>query len=277
MGRKVFKAVIPAAGRGMRMRPISLVLPKEMMPLGRKPMIQAAVEEAASAGIREVCIVIRKGKEITKDHLLHRALQSPGGVAGTRRRSCKLTFVYQRSWDGLGGALRAARRFVGQDPFLMIIPDQFLIAQRFSASQQLLSQYEFEPPVVLSSMVEIPKREAVYFHGSRGFVIDADVRRTLVRRPLPITRLGSEAETRKAFRRLPYEVRGFGRTIFPAAIFPYLSRRFVNHGSGEIDLGKTFKEFPNRIPHFGSLLAGRACDVGTFDGYYHYLPFFLDD
>jgi UTP-glucose-1-phosphate uridylyltransferase len=74
---------------------------------------------------------------------------------------------------------------------------------------------------------------------------------------------------------MPYEVRGFGRTVFPAAIFPYLSRKYVNRKTGEIDLWKTFKKFPKTIPHFGCLLQGRACDLGTLEGYYHYLPLFV--
>lgn len=258
------------------MRPFSLVFPKEMMPLGRKPMIQFAVEEAVSAGIYEVCIVIRKGKEIIKEYLLHKGLKRPGGFPGTWPRSCKLTFAYQKRWDGLGGALRTAKPFVGQDPFLMIIPDQLLIARRFSASQQLLSQYQFDQPVVLSSMVKVPKREAGYFHGSRGFVMEVDVGRTSYHHPLPVARVRSEAQARRIFSCSPYAICGFGRTVFPPAIFPYLSRKFGHPKSGEIDLWKTFKEFPEVIPHFGCTLQGRACDLGTVDGYYHYLPLFVD-
>ena len=98
----ITKAVIPAAGRGTRMGALTRGLPKEMLRLGNKPMIQWAVEEAASAGIPEVCVVIRRGKEIIKDHLLRY-------VAAVGNRPA-LTFVYQRFRDGLGGALRTARR-----------------------------------------------------------------------------------------------------------------------------------------------------------------------
>ena len=63
MSEKVFKAVIPVAGLGTRMGPLARVFPKEMFPLGCKPMIQLALEEAIGAGIREVCVVIKEGKE----------------------------------------------------------------------------------------------------------------------------------------------------------------------------------------------------------------------
>src|ERR1051325_151428 len=107
MSMLITKAVISAAGRGTRMGALTRALPKEMLRLGNKPMIQWAVEEAASAGIPEVCVVIRRGKEVIQDHLRRYV-----AAVGTRPA---LTFVYQRFRDGLGGALRAARRFVGPD------------------------------------------------------------------------------------------------------------------------------------------------------------------
>ena len=274
MGRKVFKAVIPAAGRGMRMRPFSLVLPKEMMPLGRKPMIQFAVEEAVAAGIHEVCIVIRRGKEIIKDYLLKGTLHGSDGFERVLR-SCRLTFAYQKKWDGLGGALWVARTFVGRDPFLMIIPDQLFHSRSRSPSQQLLSRYQFTHPVVLSSMVKIPKREISYFRGSKGFVLAGG--RSHGSKAEPISRILSDAETSRSFLNRAYEIRGFGRTIFPAAIFAYLDQRYINPRSGEIDLSRTFKEFPKKFPNYGYLLIGRACDLGSWAGYCHYLPFFLRD
>lgn len=254
------------------MRPLSSVLPKEMLPLGREPIIQLAVEEAIAAGIHEICIVIRREKEIIRDYLLKGAFQGPDGVVRSHLQSCKLTFAYQKRRDGLGGALGAARPFVGNDPFLMIIPDQLLLSARASASRQLLSQYKFDRPVVLSSMVKVPKKEVEYFRGSRGFAIEAE--KVSYRRPLPISEVHSEARTRRSFVNLPYEIRGFGRTVFPAAIFAYLGRGFINPRTAEMDLSRTFKEFPKKIPHYGCLLKGQACDLGTFAGYYHYLPFF---
>jgi len=275
MSKKVFKAIIPAAGKGMRMRPLTSVLPKEMFPLGRKPMIQLAVEEAITAEIPEVCIVIRKGKEIIKDYFLSEALHNSDSVVGRRLHSSILNFVYQNRWDGLGGALRAARRFVGNDPFLMIIPDQMLSSQGTPASQQLLSLYEVDQSAVLSSVVKIPDKEVKYFHGARGFVLDAEELRH--NRVFPVSRIVSGAKIHQSFAHARFEVRGFGRTIFPPTIFPYLTPRFMNPKTGEIDLWRTFKEFPKKIPHFGCLLKGRACDLGSLAGYYRYLPLFSRD
>jgi hypothetical protein len=120
-------------------------------------------------------------------------------------------------------------------------------------------------------MVKIPKREIDYFRGSRGFIPKG----AFSSRPVPISQMQSELQTRRSFARLSYEIRAFGRTVFPAAIFSYLGSQFVNRHTGEIDLWKTYQKFPQTIPHFGYLLRGRACDVGTLDRYYHYLPSFV--
>jgi UTP--glucose-1-phosphate uridylyltransferase len=272
MAQKVFKAVIPAAGRGVRMHPISMFLPKEMMPVGRKLLIRLAVEEAVAAGATDICVVIRRGKETIRDYLLWEKRHGFGTSTTKKLHRCKLTFVYQARQDGLGGALRVARAFVDGEPFLMILPDQFLLGYNASASQQLLGHYRFDQPAVLSSMVKIPKSEIDYFRGCRGFITDGVFSSRLV----PISRIQSEVQTRRSFAHLPYEIRAFGRTVFPATIFSYLGSRFVNRHTGEIDLWKTYQKFPQEIPHFACLLRGRACDVGTLDRYYHYLPSLVD-
>jgi UTP--glucose-1-phosphate uridylyltransferase len=271
---KVFKAVIPVAGLGTRMGPLARFLPKEMFPLGRTPMIQLALEEAIGAGIREICVVIREGKEIIRNYILKGTQHGSENKGKGLLRSCRLTFVYQKSWDGLGGALMVARPFVGQDPFLMVLPDQLLCSAKGSASRQLLSQYKFTFPAVLSSMVKVPKKEVEYFSSSIGFILDS--KKVLPGHPVSISGVRSVAETHRFFAGLPYEIRGFARTIFPPAIFAYLGRRFANPKTGEVDLWKTFREFPKRLPHYGCLLTGRPCDLGTLPGYYRYLDLFLD-
>ncbi|HEY7168085.1 MAG TPA: sugar phosphate nucleotidyltransferase [Candidatus Binatia bacterium] len=253
------KAIIPAAGRGTRMGPLTRALPKEMLPLRNKPMIQWAVEEAADARISDVCVVIRKGKEIIRDFLLR---------TFALRKTPALTFIHQRSWDGLGGALRAARTFVGRDVFLMIVPDQFLAPKGASASGQLVARYEFDEPTVLSTLVRIPGRELEYFPGSRPFNCPRGISTR------GVFAIGSVSRESGKTQNESFAIRGFGRTIFPPEIFGYLGRRFRNPQSGEIDLFKTFLEFPKRISHWGCLLTGRACDFGTLRGYRRYAAVF---
>lgn len=254
------------------MRPLTDAIPKELLPLGSVPMIHRAVEEALAAGIQEIGIIIRNGKEIIREYLTKRGTGSGGRNSPFGIRARKLSFLYQREKDGLGGALRTSREFVGNDNFLMLIPDQILAQDRFSASEQLLAQYKFDSPAVLSSLIKIPKKELRYFSGSRGFALEG--KEAFSKGVVRISAIVSEHETGRAFKDFPFEIRGFGRTIFPAAIFAYLGRRFLNRKTREVDLKRTFEEFPKRIPHYGCMLRGRACDLGSVAGYYRYMRHF---
>ncbi len=246
------KAVVPAAGYGTRMRPMTLGVPKELFPLGDSPLIAHAVRDATAAGIREICVVLRRGKESIRDYLV-----------ATVPRRVRLCFVYQRRKDGLGGALRAARTFADGERFVMVIPDQHLRSKRGSACAQLLRCLPSDGPLILSSMVKVPRAERRFFAGARGFGIS--VRRPRPGRPYPVSRL----------LRTGREVCGFGRTVYPPEIFRYLGSRYADPGTGEVDLWRTFQALPSRIQHRAVLLDGQPCDTGTFAGYYHYLPRFV--
>jgi UTP--glucose-1-phosphate uridylyltransferase len=265
------RAVIPAAGLGSRMLPVTKGVPKEMLPAGRKPLIQHVVEEAVASGIREICVVIRAGKEVIRDYFL---LRQP--EARKRGRDieelealvarCELTFVYQQETRGLGDALLQAKDFVGRDSFVMMIPDQLARATTPATLQLLRSRTS--SAAVCSSLVRLPKEEARFFPGARGFEFE----RVGASEPLRMGRLLSEEEMREAYREVDYEIRGFGRTLYPPEIFDYLGRDFTNPETGEVDLSRTFETLTERLAHRGVLLAGEFFDVGTFEGYYRSLP-----
>lgn len=256
----VRRAVIPAAGRGLRLRPLSLFVPKELLPAGSLPMIGRAVAEAAEAGIPEICVVLRRGKEAIARYL----------EAAPEARGCRVVFRWQATPLGMGQALRAARDFVGEEPFLCLLPDQFLLGGR-SASRQLLAAYRVAEPTILSSLVGIPGREQALFPGARPLAMAAGelprLRRGIavpvrgLRRPVGGGAAGSA-------RRLV----GFGRTVYPAAVMPFLTRRFADPRTGEVDLWETFRALAGRMAHRGLLLRGRPVDLGTLAGYRRYLP-----
>jgi UTP--glucose-1-phosphate uridylyltransferase len=265
----VEKAVIPAAGLGSRMLPISRSIPKEMLPVGRKPMIQHVVEEAVASGLRQLCIVIREGKEIIRDYLTLKqtAAGNDDQVAELEAllSNCELTFVFQKCQLGLGDALLQARDFVGTDSFVMMIPDQLFFAATPAASQ-LLKHWR-PNRAIWSSLLRLPKEERSYFIGARG--VEYEEREG---GEVAISRLQTEEETRRAYVDLKYEVRGFGRTIFPPEIFAYLGKDFVNPQTGEVDLIKTFEKCTGELSIFGTWLDGEPFDLGTLQSYYHYSP-----
>jgi UTP--glucose-1-phosphate uridylyltransferase len=147
----VKKSVIPAAGLGKRMYPATKKIPKEMLPWGRKPMIHHAIEELIFSGVKEICIVIRRGKEIIKDYLL-----SEKGLS----KKCVFSFVYQESPQGLGDAILKAKDFVNEDPFLMVIPDQFLL-YRVPPAKQISGFIKDDVSSIWTSMVKIPKKRGL--------------------------------------------------------------------------------------------------------------------
>ena len=114
----VTKAVIPSAGLGTRLLPLTRAIPKELLPAGTIPLIQLAVEEAVAAGIREVCIVLRRGKEATRNYFVGGAAAVPATSAGRRLAAllgaCRVAFAWQPGPRGLGDAMRCAKDFVGR-------------------------------------------------------------------------------------------------------------------------------------------------------------------
>lgn len=252
------------------MLPITRSIPKEMLPVGRKPMIQHVVEEVASSGVTQICIVIREGKEIIKDYF---NLKFPAGHKSDERvaeleslvAGCELTFVYQQQPRGLGDALLQAKDFVGSDSFVMTIPDQQLRSP-VPATAQLLRDWR-PGPIIWSSLLRIPKEELPFFIGARGVEYEE-----LNAHEVSISRLRTEEETRRAHAGLSYEVRGFGRTIYPPEIFDYLGPEFTNPQTGEVDLLKTFEKCTGELKIHGTWLTGEAFDLGTFQSYYRYVP-----
>ena len=111
------KAVIPAAGRGTRFLPVTRAVPKEMLPVGRRPMIQYAVDEAMTFGIGDIYIVISPDKEIIRAYF---------SSLGSRYRE-KLHYLVQEKPRGLGDALLLARPYIEPgEPFAVLLPDNVI-------------------------------------------------------------------------------------------------------------------------------------------------------
>lgn len=116
--KAITKAVVPAAGLGQRLRPITNVLPKEMFPIGAHPAIEWVMAEAVASGCREVAVVISPRKRIIKEYLT----TCCPGLANI----CRLTFLIQPEPLGLGHALWLAREFCEGHPFAVLLPDDLV-------------------------------------------------------------------------------------------------------------------------------------------------------
>ncbi len=167
MTKKVRKVVIPAAGFGTRFLPATKAMPKEMLPIVDKPIIQYVVEQAVSAGIEEVIIVTGWHKRAIEDHFdkhfeLEARLEKDGKdemLSQIRRISDLANFVYVRQKEALGNghAVLTAREIVGDEPFLVMWGDEFFQADPV-APKQLIDAFEkYQVPVIAG--VRIPKAD----------------------------------------------------------------------------------------------------------------------
>jgi UTP--glucose-1-phosphate uridylyltransferase len=147
---RVRKAVIPAAGLGTRILPATKAIPKELLALVDRPMIQYVVEEAAGAGIEEVVIVTSPGKQALVDHFspapsLEAALEAKGkhdllDAVRATTDIAKITFVTQGQPLGLGHAVGCARDAVGAEPFAVLLPDELFFGPQLVRA--LIDRYE---------------------------------------------------------------------------------------------------------------------------------------
>jgi UTP--glucose-1-phosphate uridylyltransferase len=115
------KALIPAAGRGTRMRPVTWAVPKELLPVGTRPAIHRVVEEAAGAGLDRVGVVIGPGKELIREYL--ETARRNGEFAGL-----DFEYLHQEEPNGLAEAVSLARGFTDGEPFALLLPDNVLLA-----------------------------------------------------------------------------------------------------------------------------------------------------
>ncbi len=175
----VRKAVIPAAGLGTRLLPISKVVPKELLPIVDRPMLHYIVEEALDAGITQIIIVTSKGKESIADYFgsarhLENVLKERGdffSAAAMRRvrTEAEFTFVRQKEQLGLGHAIYTARHAVGDEPFAVLLPDDIIESPTPVTGQLLETAQHYSASVVAVEEV-LPEHISSY-----GVIKSADV------------------------------------------------------------------------------------------------------
>ncbi|MBW1677388.1 MAG: NTP transferase domain-containing protein [Deltaproteobacteria bacterium] len=156
MPKNVTKAVIPAAGLGIRLRPLTSFTPKELLPVGGKPMIQYALEMYMAAGISEFCIIISPEKPQLKDFITGN--WTPPAIPYEKDarfykqlERCRIVFVTQSHPGGVADAVGMAKDFVGDEPFACIMPDCLLFSDRPHA-QQLVQVFERYQKNVISTV-----------------------------------------------------------------------------------------------------------------------------
>jgi UTP--glucose-1-phosphate uridylyltransferase len=261
---RVRKAVLPAAGFGTRFLPASKAIPKEMMPLVDRPIIQYAVEEAVSAGIEQIIIVISSGRSAIEDHfdsdpVLERWLEERGDIELLRavRRISEIgtiAFVHQKEQLGLGHAVLMAKELVGDEPFAVLLSDDVIVNPGGKpVTGQLIEIYQAHRGSVIA-LQRVPRSEV-----SRYGVVDPRHEEG------PLVEIGDLVE-KPAVEDAPSDLAVLGRYVLSPKIFDILESTQRGAG-GEIQLTDAIRDLSHEQPVFGYQFSGVRHDAGTRIGW----------
>lgn len=260
---KVKKAVFPVAGLGTRFLPATKAMPKEMLPIVDKPLIQYAVEEAWKSGIEEIIFVTGKGKEALEDHFdysceLQHTLMARGKHEMLMRieevvpESGNIVYIRQNEPLGLGHAIWCARKVVGSEPFAVLLADD-LIKSRVPVMRQMMDQFEKLQATIVAVETVAPSDTEKY-----GILEvdhpDNQVMKIngMVEKPTP-----DKAPSDKAI---------IGRYILVPEIFDFLGHKKTGAG-GEIQITDAMAELLKHQSIYGLRYEGRRYDCGDKVGF----------
>lgn len=263
MGKKIRKAIIPAAGLGTRFLPATKAQPKEMLPIVDKPTIQYIIEEAIASGIEEILIITGKGKKCIEDHFdksleLEMQLEQSGKtelLQMVREISdmVDIHFIRQKEPKGLGHAISCAKTFVGNEPFAVLLGDDIVYNDKKPCLKQLIECFDEYNTSVLGVQT-VPEEDVSKYGIVDGVHIEDGVYkvRNLVEKP-------SKEEA-------PTNVAILGRYIITPTIFEILENTKPGKG-GEIQLTDALLTLIGNEAMYAYNFEGKRYDVGDKLGF----------
>ena len=261
MKSKIRKAVFPVAGLGTRFLPATKAMPKELLPIIDKPLIQYAAEEAIAAGLDTLIFITGRNKRAIEDHFdgnneLELSLRSKGKnemadmVKNILPEGIDCVFVRQREQLGLGHAVLCAERVVGNEPFALLLADDFLTYSGKGITSDLIDGYEKTGKTQLSVMEvigpDISKYGVIVSNNKTGLV------EGLIEKP--------------DFKKAPSNLASIGRYVLTPDIFDILRNQSVGVAD-EIQLADSINEQAINNMVETVLLNGKRFDCGSVEGY----------
>lgn len=267
MPQKVKKAVFPVAGWGSRFLPATKTMPKEMLAVVDKPVIQYAVEEAMDAGIEEFIFVTGRGKETIENHFdsnyeLEETLKAAGKTAALESITRivppegKIFYTRQSRRLGLGHAVGCARSIVGNEPFAVLLPDDIMLARDgTNMLKKMVENYENTGVSnVLCMEVSAEKTERYGVLNTGGHVVKNG-------------QVKVEGFVEKPKKEVaPSNLAVMGRYVFSPEIFPLLAETKPGAGN-EIQLTDAMHQLAQKTGFEGVLLDGMRLDCGDKPGF----------
>ena len=259
----VRKAIFPVGGLGTRFLPATKSMPKEMLTVVDKPLIQYAVEEAREAGIEELIFITGRGKTAIEDHFDHAyelqdMLVARGKdealrlVKETIPKPGQLAFTRQQEPLGLGHAVWCGRNFVGSEPVAVLLADDLILSEK-GCLKQMIDMYN-QVGGNMVALMEVPKEQT----SSYGVVKPGDITDRLVE----IRGLVEKPKAEEA----PSNLAAIGRYILQPKVFEDLGRMEKGAG-GEIQLTDALARQLGLQPFNGYLFEGRRFDCGNKVGF----------
>jgi UTP--glucose-1-phosphate uridylyltransferase len=266
--KKVRKAVMPVAGLGTRFLPATKAIPKEMLPIVDKPLIQYAVEECLASGIDHIIFVTGRGKGAIEDHfdlapeldslLVQRGKADQAKMARELHGGAHFSFTRQREALGLGHAVLCAANIVGDEPFAVLLPDVIMDGGPVAATRSLVEVYE-EMGAGAIDVEEVP-REKVHMYG----IVDAA--------PVKDSRWGDrllrvkDLVEKPSAEKAPSNFAVSGRYVLPPETFEYLLKTKPGAG-GEIQLTDALRQLAHADKMMAYIYEGTTYDAGDKLGF----------
>ncbi len=257
------KCLFPAAGYGTRFLPATKAMPKEMLPVLDKPLIQYGVEEAMDAGMKNIAIITGRGKRAIEDHF-DISYELEHQISGTAKEAqlasirkiideCTFSYTRQIEMQGLGHAILTGETLIGDAPFGVILADDLCVGNKLGVIAQMVRIYEKYRCSILA-IEEVDPQEVHKYGVIAGSQLDDDIYMvsSMVEKPAP-----GEAPSNLAI---------IGRYILTPDIFDIL-RRTPPGKNGELQITDALQTQANEGMVLAYRFDGRRFDCGSFEGF----------
>lgn len=261
VNKAIKKAVFPVGGLGTRFLPVTKSMPKEMLPVLSKPIIQYAFEEAQRAGIEEFIFITGRNKNAINNHFDH-SYELETNLSNTQKdaelenitgwlpKAGQIAFVRQQKPLGLGHAIWCARNFIKDEPFVVILADEMILDKdNFLKSMVDFYQNTAEKSNIVS--VNAVDKQEVNKYG----IVKTDINNKIL-----------DMVEKPSIEEAPSNLAINGRYILQPEIFKYLEKQEVGTG-GEIQLTDAMLEMSKDLPFYAKEYRGQRFDCGSMIGY----------
>lgn len=260
----VTKCVFPVAGYGTRFLPATKAMPKEMLPIVNKPLVQYGVEEAVEAGMRDICFVTGRGKRAIEDHFdvsfeLETQIAGSGKEAAlegirTLMEQASFSYTRQNEMKGLGHAILVSRRLVGDEPFGVVLADDLCLNPEGDGVLAQMARLHAQFRCSIVAVMEVPQEEI----GAYGVIAGEAISDDLIR----VTDMVEKPDPAEA----PSNLAVIGRYLLTPDIFGLIESTEAGK-NGEIQLTDALRAQAQQGCVMAYKFKGRRFDCGSVPGF----------